>query len=177
MRIAKRTGIMIEQTNQLVMQRTANRSPKRAPRRGKRKSNMRGKKRRIVDFDLHDDFELFSFSPDEIEIPTPSGIRCNKDMGIRCNKDKLVQICDILGIDKSVILCLKGGFNEEALDNQYQAVQRAKCIVRSITKGICELVCPSNLNFQSRILASEANSDLDFQLLFSNASKLVFFWQ
>jgi hypothetical protein len=82
MRIAKRTGIMIDQPNQLVMQRTANRSPKRTPRRGKRKSNMRGKKRRIVDFDLHDDFELFSFSPDVIEIPTPLGIRCNEDMGI-----------------------------------------------------------------------------------------------
>jgi hypothetical protein len=125
---------------------------------------MRGKKRRIVDYDLGNNIE--PFSPDEIETPAP--------LGFRCNKDKLVQICDVLGIDKSVVICPNSGFTEEAMYNETQALQRENRIVRLITKSICDLVCPSNVKFQSSILASETNTDQDFQLLVSNASKLVF---
>jgi hypothetical protein len=99
---------------------------------------MRGKKRRTVDFDLHNNIE--PFYPDEYEIPTP--------FTYQCNKYKLVQICDILGIDKRILICPNNGFTEQAMDNETRALQRVNRIVRLITSTICDLVSRMQLQKQ-----------------------------
>ena len=116
-------------------------SAKLTPRRGKRPSSLRGKRRLILDEDPNSDADqphpnYYGNHP----VPT---MYC-------CNKDTLSLICDILGIDQSILVCPNNGFTKQAMDTETRALQRGSRIVRQITSSICELVSPSNTKFKNR---------------------------
>jgi len=114
------------------------------------------------DSEIDQDLDLFH--SDEYEILTTK----------LCNKDKLAQICDILGINCTLLEMPKNGFTEQAIDTKAQALSRATRIVRKFTAQICDLISSSNAKFRAMMEGKESLNNSDLEALISNSTKLIF---
>jgi len=58
-------------------------------------------------------------------------------------REKLTQVCEALDIDTDLLRFPSNGFTIESLEKN-TGIKRAKRIVRTIVKGVCDQVCPYN---------------------------------
>lgn len=131
-----------------------------AKRRGKRSSSLRGKKRtRIVEDD--DDIGNDIMASDMYAI---TGTQ------IRTKKSQLTAICRILDINPMILECPIDGFKSESLgDTSSRAFERASRIVRALTRGICNLVSPSNTSFKVAMMDKTSTMEGSLQKFTRNA--------
>jgi len=91
-------------------------------------------------------------------------------------KTKLTKVCEALDIDAKVLRFPANGFTIESLEKNGTAKMRAKSIVRTIGKGVCDQVCPGNPHFKLQMIKPPADQlDPKFDKLLSKASELIYF--
>jgi len=69
-------------------------------------------------------------------------------------KDRLIQVCTALGISTDLLECPKDGFTASQIEDGGRAFERAQRIVKTLTRRICELVCPANASFKAKMMGT-----------------------
>ena len=149
-----------------------------APQVTKREPSKRVKRKRI---------ELLTETDDENEVvevevtknpiePHSETDDENEVVEVTNPKTKLTKVCEALDIDAKVLRFPANGFTIESLEKNGTAKMRAKSIVRTIGKGVCDQVCPGNPHFRLQMIKPPADKlDPKFDKLLSKASELIYF--
>lgn len=92
------------------------------------------------------------------------------------NKGKLTSICELLEINQDILECPQDGFTATNVNEKTnRAFVLAQRIVLAITKGVCELVSPSNPVFTNVIMSKKMIMDVPMERLTRNISDLILF--
>ena len=165
-RDARRNGECIGPASRDMVAPSKRKAP--AQQRGKRLSSLRGKKRaKVIDEENDDTEEIMRQS----EMYSIAGVTA----GNETKKSQLTAICKILDINPMILECPIDGFKPESLkDTSSRAFERATRIVHTLTRGICDLVSPSNPRFKTTIMDKKLTIDASLKNFTQKVSDLIF---